>query len=158
MIIICDSSPIIALSILDSLHLLDHLFKEVIVPRSVFNELTVKRKPEADKITVWAKDKLAESTDEQLVQTFSLLLDKGEAEAMSLYWEKKADFLLIDEKKGRRIAAYNHIKIIGTLGILLLSKEKGLIPAIKPLLDILQHSYIRISDDLYQQALKLAKE
>ena len=158
MIIICDSSPIIALSIVNNLHLLDHLFREVIVPRSVFNELTVKGKPEADKIIVWAQDKLSEATDKRLVQTFSLLLDIGESEAMSLYWEKKADFLLIDEKKGRRIATYNRIKIVGTLGILLLSKEKGLIPSIKPLLDNLQCSYIRISDDLYQKALMLAKE
>jgi len=49
MIIVCDSSPLITLSIVDKLDLLDRLFKEVLVPVSVFNELTISNKPEAQK-------------------------------------------------------------------------------------------------------------
>ena len=65
-----------------------------------------------------------EVEDRHLVQAFSATLDEGESEAMALYCEKQADFLLIDEKKGRKIAAYNGLKVIGTLGILLLSKQR----------------------------------
>jgi predicted nucleic acid-binding protein len=57
---------------------------------------------------------------------------------------------LIDEQRGRRIAAQNGIKIIGALGILLLAKENGLVDVIKPFLDILWASPIRISEKLYQ--------
>jgi len=77
---------------------------------------------------------------------------------MSLYFEKNADFLLIDEKKGRLIATYNNINVVGSLGILLLSKQKGFIPFVKPLLHRLQQSYIRISEELYFKTLDLAGE
>lgn len=158
MIIICDSSPLIALSIINQLDLLDKLFGEVYVPLSVFSEVAFESKPEAHRIELWAKGKVVSATDEPLRQSFSLLLDVGESEAMALYFEKKADYLLIDEKKGRRIAAYNHINIVGSLGILLLSKRKGLISSVAPLLDIIQQSYIRISDELYRKTLQLAGE
>jgi len=158
MIVICDSSPLIALSMLDSLHLLDSLFNEVVVPAAVFNELTTIPKPESQSIAAWVQGKVAAATDRRLMQSFSLLLDVGESEALALYFEKNADFLLIDEKKGRRVAVYNKINVVGTLGILLLAKQKGLIKAVKPLLKQLQQSYIRISEELYLKALAVAKE
>ena len=158
MIVICDSSPLIALSIIDRLDLLDILFKDVFVPVSVFNEVNIQGKPESQRIAEWAQGKIATTTNKHLMQSFSLLLDAGESEAMSLYFEKKADFLLIDEKKGRKIAVYNNINIVGSLGILLLAKQKGLITSVKSLLDRLQQSYIRISDELYLKTLNLAGE
>jgi predicted nucleic acid-binding protein len=158
MIVICDSSPLITLSIIDRLDLLDTFFKEVVVPVSVFNELTITNKPESKRIADWAQGKIFPATDIALMRSFSLLLGAGESEAMALYFEKKADFLLIDEKKGRKIAVYNKINVVGSLGILLLSKQKGFIPAIKPLLYRLQQSYIHISDELYQKTLELARE
>jgi len=158
MIIVCDSSPLIALSTIDSLCLLDGLFKDVFVPLSVFNELTVDNKPEAARISDWSLDKIVSTTNLQLMHSFNLMLDMGESEAMALYFEKNADFLLIDEKKGRKIATYNKINVVGSLGILLMSKQKGLISSIKPLLNRLQQSNIRISDALYLKTLELAGE
>jgi len=158
MIIICDASPLIALSIVNRLDLLERLFEEVHVPVSVFNELTVSGKPEALRLAAWMQGKVVAAEDKQLIRSFNLSLDRGEAEALALYFEKKADYLLIDEKKGRKIAAYNKINVVGSLGILLLSKQKGLTPSVKPLLERLQQSYIRISDKLYLKALELAKE
>lgn len=158
MIVVCDSSPLITLSIIDKLDLLDALFQSVYIPASVFNEVAMANKPEAVRITDWAQGKVVAAGNKQLVSSFSLTLDKGESEAMALYFEKNADFLLIDEKKGRRIAAYNHINTIGSLGILLVSKQKGLIPSLTPLLNLLQASCIRISDELYHKTLELAEE
>jgi len=158
MIIICDSSPIIALAACDKLDLLDKLFDKVFIPNAVFKELSVPDKLESLKITIWAQTKIAEVKNRHLVQAFNLVLDIGESEAMALYWEKKADYLLIDEKKGRKIAAYNGQKVIGTLGVLLLAKQKGSLSAVKPLIDLLKLLDIRISDELYKKALLLAKE
>ena len=158
MIVVCDSSPLIALSIIDRLDILDSLFKEVLIPVSVFNEVSMENKPEAARITEWAKKKVVSATNNQLINSFSLLLDIGEAEAMALYIEKEADFLLIDERKGRKVAAYNKINVIGSLGILLMAKKKDLLPSIKPLLNRLQQSYIRISNELYLKTLELAEE
>jgi predicted nucleic acid-binding protein len=79
-------------------------------------------------------------------------------EAMTLYWEKGADYLLIDEDKGRRFARKNGITIIGSLGTLLYAKKMNLIPAVKPLLHILRASNIQISGILCEDVLKQAKE
>jgi predicted nucleic acid-binding protein len=93
-----------------------------------------------------------------MLQAINLTLDSGESEAIALYWEKATDFLLIDEQRGRKIAAQSGIKIIGTLGVLLLAKRKGLISAIRPFVDLLRRSPVRISDYLYQKTLEIAEE
>ena len=55
------------------------------------------------------------------------LLGSGEMEAMALYKKLNADWLLIDDEKARKTARFNKIKVIGSLGVLLLAKEKNLI-------------------------------
>jgi len=158
MIVVCDSSPIIALALIDKLELLDQLFNEVIIPFNVYKELTIPNKPEAKKIKLWAKTKTFAAKNLRTVKLLQTMLDAGESEAISLYWERNADYLLIDEKKGRRIAKYNNVNIIGTLGILLISKKKRYISTVKPFLEQLQHSDIRISDELIKKTLFLAEE
>jgi predicted nucleic acid-binding protein len=158
MLIICDSSPLVALSLCKELRLLDTLFSEVIIPEKVYTEINKPGKPEAENIAVWAQGKVRQAEPQGLQQAIDLSLDAGETEAIALYWEKSADFLLIDEQKGRRIAFQRGIKIIGTVGILLRAKQEGLIAAISPFVDLLRNSPIRISDELYKRALELAKE
>jgi predicted nucleic acid-binding protein len=158
MIVVCDTSPIVALVVCGKLDLLDLLFSEVCIPKSVYDELTVSGKPGAVEIREWVIGKVRGVQDTKLDQVLSLGLDLGEAEALALYWEKAADYLLIDEKRGRAIAVMNGVNAIGTLGILLLARSKGMLPLIKPSLDLLKNSSIRISSDLYKRVLKAAGE
>jgi predicted nucleic acid-binding protein len=158
MIIICDSSPLVALSLCKGLRFLDLLFKDVIVQQYVYHEINEPGKPETENITLWAKGKVQQAGNQQMLQALGLSLDPGESEAIALYWEKSGDLLFIDEQKGRRIASRNGIKVIGTLGILLLAKQKGLIKSIKSPIQLLRRSPIRISDRLYQKALEMAGE
>lgn len=86
-------------------------------------------------------------------------LDPGEAEAIVLAIELKADALLIDEKKGRKIAQEHGIIITGLLGILVDAKEEKLLRNVKPVLDKLVFEIgFRISPGLYQDILKKIKE
>ena len=158
MLIVSDASPIIALAACDKLDLLDKLFDQVCIPQAVYNELNIPDKPKAGEIIKWAKDKVTKAKNTTAISAFSLNLDPGEAEALSLYWETNADFLLIDEKRGRIIAHRNGIQTIGTVGILIFAKQSGLITQVQPLLDILIHSGFRFSDILYHQILERAGE
>jgi predicted nucleic acid-binding protein len=158
MIIVCDCSPLIALALCDKLDLLDTLFKTVVIPENVYLESTISGKPEAAKIAIWAQGKVERALNTSIQQVVNLNLGKGESEAIALYWEKSADYLLIDEQKGRQIASSKGIKIIGSLGILLLAKQNGLIGSLKPCLDILKNTDIHISTALYQRILKIAEE
>jgi len=158
MIIVCDSSPIIALALCSQLELVDKLFNDILIPLEVYNESTKEGKETTPIIKKWAVGKVVEVIDRQKVNVFNETLDKGESEALALYFEKSDDYLLIDEKKGRKTAIENGIKVIGSLGILIMAKRKDLLQTIRPSLDILRHSSTRISDFLYEQALIMAGE
>jgi predicted nucleic acid-binding protein len=158
MLIVSDTSPIIALAVCGKLDLLDKLFDKVCIPQAVFNELAIPDKPKAREIIEWAKNKVIPAKNRTVISALSLNLDIGESEALSLYWETNADFLLIDEKRGRIIALRNGIKTIGTIGILLSAKQRGFITLVKPFLDILMNNSFRISDILYQQILERTGE
>ncbi|GHU48667.1 DUF3368 domain-containing protein [Spirochaetia bacterium] len=131
MIIVSDSSPLIGLAVCDKLDLLPALFDEVIIPEAVYNEVTVPGKRGFDTIAAWSNGKVVRIENTDFVSTMIANLDRGESEAIALYWEKKADYLLIDEIIGRSIARANGINIIGTAGILTMAKEQGLIAEVK---------------------------
>jgi phosphoribosylaminoimidazole-succinocarboxamide synthase len=69
-----------------------------------------------------------------------------------------ADYLLVDDNRARKVARLNHMTITGSQGILLLAKHRGIIPLVKPFLDQLRNTNIRISERLLQRTLTLAKE
>jgi len=99
MLIVSDASPIIALAVCNKLDLLEKLFGQVCIPQAVFNELTVPCKQKAIEITEWAKSRIVPAKNIVAITAFSLNLDPGESEAISLYLETGADYLLIDDKK-----------------------------------------------------------
>jgi predicted nucleic acid-binding protein len=62
-------------------------------------------------------------------------LDPDEAEAIIVAVELQASLILIDEQRGRRVAAGRGLEYMGLLGLLSEAKERGLIPECKPILD-----------------------
>ncbi|BAZ79967.1 DUF3368 domain-containing protein [Sphaerospermopsis kisseleviana CS-549] len=85
-------------------------------------------------------------------------LDLGESEAIALAEEIGASQLLIDEKAARKFAIARKLPLIGTVGVLLLAKRRGLLASIQGVLDEMQAQGMRISDRLYVQVLTLAQE
>jgi hypothetical protein len=85
-------------------------------------------------------------------------LDKGEAAVIALAEEMQATKLLIDEKIGRSYAKLRGFTCVGTLGILIKAKQKGLISEVKPLLKEMQKNGIWLHENLVQQILSLANE
>ena len=98
-------------------------------------------------------------TDLPLLERLLLQLDEGEAYAITLAVELSADWLIIDELKGRKVAATLAINITGLAGILILAKQEGHLNEIKPLLDlILTKTSFRMSTALIEHILKAANE
>ena len=85
-------------------------------------------------------------------------LGQGELEAMALYKERNADFLLIDDRRARTIAEHNQINCIGSLGVLLLAKKQGVIKAVNPAIDKLRNSSIYYEEELLAKVLEIAGE
>jgi predicted nucleic acid-binding protein len=85
-------------------------------------------------------------------------VDPGEAEAIVLGKTIACDFLIIDDRKGRKIAVNHGLQIVGVAGILLAAKHKGLINAVKPLLKKMAGLGYRLSSGLGTEIIKLAGE
>jgi hypothetical protein len=162
MIVISDTSPITNLAAVGLLHLLHQLYNCVIIPQAVYNEMVnvgylVPGTIEVQTLS-WIKTQAVTNT--QKVSQLQSQLDPGEAEAIILALELNVDLLIIDERRGRKVASSLGItKITGLLGVLLEAKQKGLISAIKPIVEqLIAQTNFRISDSLYQKILQVSGE
>lgn len=159
MIIISDTTPIISLLKAEQLDLLQKLFDEVIIPNAVFHELISNQRfqDEAQKIKDCPYIYVEEVISIKSVDIFRRVtgLDAGESEAIVMADEKKADLLLMDERKGRIVAKQMGLTITGTVGILLQAFDEELLNAdeIKKSMIKLRECGIRISESLYKLIL-----
>jgi predicted nucleic acid-binding protein len=132
MIVVSDTSPLTALLKLGEAELLPKLFQEVIIPEAVRHELLRNHFP----LPLWLR--VAGVKDTAQSEKYSQLVDAGEAEAIELARELQADRLLIDERKGRRLAIQEGVPVIGLLGVVLLARRKQFIPSARALIERLQ--------------------
>lgn len=120
----------------------------------------------AGRVEGGAKEEISEATWIKIVEVQDRLavdvlldeLDLGEAEVIILAREMEADWVLMDEKKGRRKLAQLELQKIGTVGILLKAKELGLIESIRKDLDQLRKQGFTISQYVIDAVLKQADE
>ena len=162
MIVISDTTPLISLIKIESLDILEKMYKEIIVPKAVYDELIINIDYQSEidiiqKCTFLQTKIVEENLSVSLLQK-QLKLDLGESEAIVLANSIDADLIIIDERKARRIAKDIGLNVTGTLGILVEAKQRGLVRELKPLLDKLIKNEIRISKKLYQDILELVNE
>jgi predicted nucleic acid-binding protein len=157
MLIVADTSALIALCACDGLSLLDHLFQDVRVPSAVLRECTVPGKPQAESLAAYLDGKVVDLDLQEFIIA-AAGLGQGELEAMALYKRLHADRLLMDERRSRKIAQLNGIEVVGSLGILLWAKELGLIPEIRSRLIAIQVAGVHYGQQLVEEALRVAGE
>lgn len=161
MIVVSDTSPINNLAAINQLDLLRQLYETVVIPEAVYRELIEPTFPVAGATEVQSTNwiSICQVNNRTIVTALQNELDLGEAEAIALALELKAEQVLIDERRGRMIAARLNLKYTGILGILLEGKNKGFISQVKPLLDALRNQAgFWISESLYNHTLQLAGE
>jgi predicted nucleic acid-binding protein len=158
-IVVSNTTPLIGLASIQRFQLLEQLFGEIRIPQAVYDEAVVagreegaaKREVEAATWikTVAVKDRLA-------VEMLLGELDLGEAETIVLAREIGADWVLMDEKKGRRKLAQLDLPKIGTLGILLKAKQVGLLSTLEPEIARLRRQGFSISQSVVEAVLRQA--
>ena len=163
MIVISDTTPIVSLIKISRIDLLEKLFGEVCIPEAVFRELTTNTIFESEAEIV-KNSSFLKITPVKNLKSLEILqaasgLDDGESEAIILADELKSDILVIDERKGRKVAQKLGITITGTIGILIQAHDEKIISTeeIKRYLEQLRNSSIRLSDSLIQEALSMLK-
>lgn len=125
MIVVSDTSAITSLLQIDRLDLLQKLHKRVLIPCAVGRELSRSHQ------TIPTFIEICEVLNRQMVAQLETELDLGEAEAIVLAKERKADLLLIDEKIGRRIALREGIRISGLMALLVEAKHLRMILSVR---------------------------
>src|SRR5689334_1342947 len=129
MIAVSDSSPLIGLEQIEHISLLQSLFVDILIPPSVAHEIrnTVRPRP-------WIH---VDEPGAASPPTLSTALGPGESDAIRLAIARKARVFILDDEPARRAALSFGLPVIGTAGILLLAKERGLIKNVKTPLDAL---------------------
>jgi predicted nucleic acid-binding protein len=88
--------------------------------------------------------------------TVSASIGPGEREVISLGLELGASLLILDEQPERRLAASLGLRVIGTVGLLMASKERGFLAKIRPELDRLPAVRFFMDQDLYDRVVAQA--
>lgn len=112
--------------------LLPRLFNEVVIPEAVRDELLHSH----PLLPPWLHTRAVRNQAE--ISRLASWVDAGEAEAIELAREIQADRLLIDERKGRRLALAEGVPVIGLVGAVLLAKRRQFIPSARTLLHRLE--------------------
>jgi predicted nucleic acid-binding protein len=148
-IIVSDTSCLILLHKVNLLHLLKELFGHITITQVVAKEYN-------DHLPDFIH--IRDPQNLHAIKILETLLDSGEASVIALALELEDCLLIMDEVKGRQKAKSLGVKVTGTLGILLLAKEKKLLKAIKPVLQQIEKTNFRISRLLINRTLQLAGE
>jgi|SRR5882672_11895780 len=161
MIVVADTSVILNLCRVQHEHLLQQLFKRVLIPDEVaaeFARLTkIQKRFSGLVFPNWIEILPAPKTFP--TEVIEAQLHIGESAAIALCLKQKADLLLIDELAGREVAAKLGLRTVGIIGILIDARNDNLIPNIKLLLERLEReASFWISRDLRLQVLQLAGE
>ena len=152
--VISNTTPLIGLSGLNCLPLLQDLYTEVWIPREVEKEFLALDKTIYQEVlnsAPWIK--VIDLTNPQSATIYQGI-DDGEAEVFALAVEHDARLVLLDENKGRKKAKEIGLTVKGTVGVLQEAKEEGLIDVIKPLLMQLRDNGIHLSESLINNALQ----
>lgn len=148
--VVSDASPLIAFHQIGQLGLLGTIFGTVLMPPAVAREALSVERPS------WIVERALPKPLAPAVTRAGL--GPGESEAISLALEISADRVIIDELAGRSLAQRLGLPLIGTLGVLLAAKRRGLIPVIREPIDMLRRGGFRVANDLYQDMLHKAGE
>jgi predicted nucleic acid-binding protein len=149
MIVVADTSPFIVLISIGFIDVLPTLFGRVVIPPEGAAEFRSPRRSEAVQSFAaspphWL-DVRSPSNVEDMPQ-----LDAGEAAAIQLAPELRADQLIIDETLGRHAALARNLRVIGTVGVLEIAAEMGVLE--------LQEAFARIKNTDFWVSAKFLDE
>lgn len=162
-LIVSDASPLIVIAKSGLLPVLTALVEEVVIPETVYAECTVeislpgaravRTAVETGQILV-RPDAKAPSDDpgDELAG-----LDAGELAAIHMATALECP-VLMDERLGRQVAKRRGITVIGSAGLLLAAKKRGLVPAVAPILDQWRQSGYFLSASVVKAVLDRAGE
>lgn len=161
MIVVSNTTPLVGLAVIGRFELLSQLFGKIYISQAVYDEAVVHgREAGGAREEVLSADwiEVTPVQDRLAVQVMLDELDLGEAETIVLAREIAADWVLMDEKKGRRKLNELRLDKVGTAGLLLKAKQLGLLPHIRSDLLKLRQNGFSLSQSVVDSVLRQAGE
>jgi len=161
--VVSNTSPLLNLAIVGRFSLLRDQFREIWIPPGVFEELRVKEDlpgTQSMREAIEAGWLRVEKVRElPVVQVLQRDLDKGEAEAITLALQMKAEWILLDEREARRVAKRLGLKVAGVLGILFRARREGKLSSLeRAMKELREKAGFRIGADLFAELVREAGE
>jgi hypothetical protein len=157
--IVSNTSPLLNLAIVGQLELLRQQFGQILIPPAVFDELKVaEERPGSLAIQVaitagWIQ--VQPVSNQPLIRLLQQTLDRGESEAIALALELSAEWTLLDERDGRKVAKSLGLQVTGILGILICAKQSADLPSLETVInDLTQKAGFRIAPELLAKVLQ----
>lgn len=159
--VIVNSTPLISLGRINRLDLLRDVFGSIAIPEAVYEEIC--RKTDSTAALLITKPEWIRVVSIREIgakRWFPVALHDGEVEVMILADEMGGKQVVIDDLLARKHAVrlFGKTRVLGTLGLLIIAKKKGLICEVKPVIEELRRAGIRYSDEAVQTALQMAGE
>ena len=156
--VVADTGPLIALAGSGQLGLLRAAYTRVVVPEAVHDEL-LEGGAFALGVAAYQRATWIEVMAAAPEPSLLALLGRGEASVITLGVSLKADCVLIDEQKARKIASsvYN-LTVMGTVRVLLDAKREKRLASVKDALEGMLTNGYRLHEAIVEYALKEAGE
>lgn len=154
--VLANTTPLIALANINQLEILHKLYRTIIVPQAVIDEIV--REPAKHRVYECSWIKVEKIKDMTLKEMFRARLHAGEVEVMILAREQKADLLIMDDDAAKKTAKFLGLHVTGTLGVLLKAKKEGYLEKVRPVMNELIRDGFYISDAVKQYVLNQAGE
>jgi predicted nucleic acid-binding protein len=149
---ILNASPIILLGKADLLKTISPLAKSWIIPKGVIEEVEKKRSIEPYLSQLSCNSKVirkSSSTTHPSIAAWDL--GQGESEVLTLALGKDGVWVVLDDLQARKCAALFDIPLIGSIGLVILAKKKGLIDLAKPRIERLRAAGLHLDNTMLGQ-------
>lgn len=159
-LVVSDASTLIGLAAAEAFELLRGLFGQVTISTTVRDEVFAGGdRPRAREFSGAIRDGWITVVEVEPIAADAVSLVVGEASTLTLASEHSGRSLLrIDEMIGRSYARALDLNVTGLVGVLLVAKREGLVPEVRPLLERLQKSNFRLSEDFVRTIINEAGE
>ena len=158
-IAIVDASPLLFLARLNRLELLKSSAEKIYVPDAVLEEINKKQDTATGSVKEILNTWLFECTiKNQELRDMLFGLGSGEQDVMIQAYEQRTSLVILDDQDARRTARRLGLKPIGTIGLLLVGKKRGIVDSVENEINRLVEYGFWISDNLRIEALREAEE
>lgn len=155
---VCNATPLVVFARVERFDRLQAVFGRLLVPEAVFREVIVHGAGRPGAIELASASWIEFRRLRNALPSDLRAIGVGEAEVIALAIELGIDTVVLDDRQGRAVAARRGLVAIGSAGVLVRAKRRGIVELVEPLLGALHAAGLYLSSEARANALRAAGE